>query len=73
MKNGDICYIIENGRKISKAEVLSVSGNLHLIRLENGKVLRLPKHRLYVLKEDAEKCIPKREHIYKSPYDYMYD
>ena len=37
MKNGDICYIIENGRKISKAEVLSVSGNLHLIRLETEK------------------------------------
>lgn len=71
MKKGDTCYIIENGRCISKAEILSVSGNLYLIRLENGDILRLPKHRIYALLDDAEKEVPQIKKVYKSPYDYM--
>lgn len=37
--------------KVVLADVVSVSGNLVLIKTQHGKTLRLPKHRLY----DAEK------------------
>jgi len=52
MVKGDQCWIIENGLKVISSNILSVSGNLVLIKTEDGKTLRLPKHRLY----DSEEC-----------------
>jgi len=75
MIKGDQCWIIENGLNITSADVLSVSGNLVLIKTQNGKTLRLPKHRLYDSEESAMKVKQKRnpEQKKKTPYDYMND
>ena len=73
MVKGDKCWIIENGLRITSAEIVSISGNLVLIKTQNGKVLRLPKHRLYDSEEKAEKILQEHKPIQrkKTPYDYM--
>lgn len=73
MEKGDKFWIVENGRKISEVEILSLTGNLVLIRTQEGKVLRLPKHMLYESEERASKVIPKESSIQqkKTQYDYM--
>lgn len=73
MVKGDKCWIIENGLKITSAEILSVSGNLVLIKTQSEKLLRLPKHRLYDSEEKAEKILKGRNFAQKqkTPYDYM--
>lgn len=73
MKKGDKCWIIENGLRITSVEVLSVSGNLVLIKTQNGKALRLPRHRLYDSEEMAEETLRYRNPIQKqkTPYDYI--
>ena len=72
MVKGDKCWIVENGLNVVSADVLSVSGNLVLIKTQNGKALRLPKHRLYDTEENAMETLQKRKPIQrKTPYDYM--
>ena len=73
MVKNDKCWIIENGLEIVPAEVLSVRGNLVLIKTQYGKTLRLPKHRLFDTEEKAMEQLPKRDIKKKSktPYDYM--
>ena len=72
MVKGDKCWIVENGLNIVSAEVLSISGNLVLIKTQNGKALRLPKHRLYDTEESALETLQKRKVTQKkTPYDYM--
>ena len=41
MIKGDKCWIVENGIKETAAEIVSVSGNLVLIKTENGEALRI--------------------------------
>lgn len=73
LKKGDTCWIIENGNHVTSAIIHSFNGNLCLIRLSTGQVIRVPKHRLYESKEAAEETLPKQkqEQKYKTPYDYM--
>lgn len=73
MNKEDKYWIVENGRKVTSVEILSVSGNLILIKTENDKVLRLPKHRLFDSEEKAIKSLPKNKIAQKrkTPYDYM--
>lgn len=73
LKKNDACWIIENGNRVTSAVINSFNGNLCLLRLSTGKVLRIPKHRLYESKEAAEETLPRRkqEQKYRSPYDYM--
>ncbi len=59
MVKGDQCWIIENGLNTISADVLSISGNLVLIKTQNGKTLRLPKHRLYDSEESAMENLKK--------------
>ena len=61
MVKGDKCWIVENGINVVSADVLSVSGNLVLIKTQNGKALRLPKHRLYNTEESAIETLKKRK------------
>lgn len=70
---GDRCWIIENGSKKTLAEIVSFSGNLVLIKTQNGKTLRLPKHRIYDSEEKVEKTLQEHKPIQKkkTPYDYM--
>ena len=73
MAKGDKCWIVENGSRITSVEILSASGNLVLIKTQNGKALRLPKHRLYDSKEKAEETLKgyKSAQKQRTPYDYM--
>lgn len=73
MVKGDKCWIIENGSRITSAVIVSVSGNLVLIKTGNGTALRLPKHRLFDSEEKAEETLKGRnlEQKNKTPYDYM--
>lgn len=73
MTKGDNCWIIENGLTVTSVEIISITGNLVLVRMENKKVLRLPKHRIFANKEEAERRLSKNNTIQKekTPYDYM--
>ena len=72
MVKGDKCWIIENGSRITSAEIVSISGNLVLIKTQQGKALRLPKHRLYDTEEKAMEMLQKHKPLQKkTPYDYM--
>ncbi len=72
MVKGDRYWIIENGSYVTSVEVLSISGNLVLIRTKNEKTLRLPIHRLYDSEESAMEILHKRSPVQKkTPYDYM--
>lgn len=73
MNKGDKCWIIENGFKVTSADIVSISGNLVLIKTESGKTLRLPKHRLYDSEEKANSALQAHEPMQKkkTPYDYM--
>lgn len=71
MIKGDKCWIIENGSRITQAEILSFSGNFCLIRLASGAALRVPRHRLFESEEDALKDVKKTKPVHRSPYDYM--
>lgn len=72
MVKGDKCWIIENGSRVTQADILSFSGNLCLIRLQSGTTIRVPKHRLYSSEEEAAKLLPKKQmKKYSNPYDYM--
>ena len=73
MVKGDKYWIIENGFNVVSVDVLSISGNLVLIRTDKGKTLRLPKHRLFDSEEKARKTVKESEPVQKkrTPYDYM--
>lgn len=71
MVKGDKCWIVENGFNVVLVDVLSISGNLVLIRTDKGKTLRLPKHRLFKSEEDAKEKISKQEQKKRHQYDYM--
>lgn len=71
MVKGDKCWIIENGIKVTAAEIISISGNLILIKTEDRKAIRLPKHRIFDSEEKAREKVPKQEKKRRTPYDYM--
>ena len=73
MVKGDKCWIVENGFNVVSVDVLSVSGNLVLIRTDKGKTLRLPKHRLFDSEEKARETVKESEPVQKkrTSYDYM--
>lgn len=73
MVKEDQCWIIENGTRVTAAEILSFSGNLCLIRLASGKALRVPRHRLFDSKEAAEQTLPQKApaRSHRTPYDFM--
>lgn len=71
MVKGDKCWIIENGIKVTAAEIMSISGNLILKKTEDGKAIRLPKHRIFNSEEKAKEKVPKQGQKRRTPYDYM--
>lgn len=70
MVKGDKCWIIENGSRITQAEILSFSGNLCLIQLDSGATLRVPRHRLYEREESVMNVVQKMKQRHRSPHDY---
>ena len=73
MVKGDKCWIVENGFRVTSAEIVSISGNFVLIRTQNRKTLRLPKHRIFDSEERAKATVKESEPEQKkrTPYDYM--
>ena len=66
MIKGEKCWIIENGMKVTAAEIVRINGNRVLIKLENGKALRLPKHRIFDSEERAKEILFKNNPVKKS-------
>ena len=71
MVKGDKCWIVENGNRVTLAEILSFSGNLCSIRLTSGAALRVPRHRLYEREDDALKAVHKTKREHRIPYGYL--
>ena len=68
MVKGDKCWIVENGFNVVSVDVLSISGNLVLIRTDKGKTLRLPKHRLFDSEEKARETVKESEPVQKKEH-----
>lgn len=71
MKIGDKVYIIENNSVVTAGIIHSISANLYLLKLDTGKAVRLPRHRLYQIRSDAEAAIEPERRTRRTPYDYM--
>lgn len=75
---GNEAYIIESNRIIRKCTIVRKSGNLCIIRFENGGGIQVKGHRLFMFVEDAEKKIGLQKNKgtdqrgdFHSPYDYI--
>ncbi len=75
---GNEAYIIESNRIIRKCTIVRKSGDLYIIRFENGGGIQVRGHRLFMSVEDAEKKIGLQKNKrtdqrggFRSPYDYM--
>ncbi|MDO5390218.1 MAG: hypothetical protein Q4F24_03880 [Eubacteriales bacterium] len=75
---GDEAYIIESNRIIRKCTIVRKSGDLYIIRFENGGGIQVKRHRLFMSSEEAEKKIGLQMNKrtdqrggFRSPYDYM--
>lgn len=55
-KRGQICYILENNIRVSKAVILDKRGKFCTIRLEESNgAIRLPESRIFFSEEEAMK------------------
>jgi len=75
---GDKAYIIESNRIIRECTIVRKSGDLYIIRFENGGGIQVKRHRLFMSPEEAEEKIgpqinkrAKKREGFRSPYDYM--
>ena len=76
-KAGDNAYIVESNRIIRECTIVRASGNLYIIRFENGGGIQVPRHRIFTSKEEAEDSVPaiaveKQQRKYRSPYEYWH-
>ena len=75
-KAGDKAYIIESNRIIRECTVVRASGNLYIIRFENGGGIQVPGHRLFASQEEADNSIPNvratKRQGFRSPYEYWH-
>ena len=54
-KAGDKAYIVESNRIVRKCTVVRPSGNLFIIRFENGGGIWVNKNRLFATKEELQR------------------
>lgn len=71
---GDTCYIVKNGRIVSPAAIVSISGGFYTLRLpDTNGMIRLKKHRIFSTQQEAECSIhtttTKRQ---SNPYNHMH-
>lgn len=77
-KAGDKAYIVENNRNIRECTVVRGSGNLFIIKLNNGGGIQVKGHRLFATHEEAENNVPKlkeekrQQSGFRSTYDYWH-
>ena len=60
-KPGDKAYIVESNRIIRECTVVRGSGNMYIIKFNNGGGIQVKAHRLFASKEAAEESILKRQ------------
>lgn len=53
MKVGDTVYIVTNNSNITEVTVKRISGNLCVVRFNNGGGIQIPKSRLFETPEQA--------------------
>lgn len=75
-KAGDKAYIVESNRIVRECTVVRASGNLYIIRFENGGGIQVPKNRLFASQEEADDSLPKvqttKRQGFRSPYEYWH-
>lgn len=74
LKVGDTCYIVKNGRTISTASIVSISGGFYTLRFpDSNGMIRLKKHRIFSTQKDAESSIPATAtKMQSNPYSHMH-
>ena len=66
-ESGEQAFIVENGRRIRQAVVLSECGGLYKIRFPEGGGTCLKEGRLFRTAEDAERTVTAREKTVRGP------
>lgn len=74
LKVGDTCYIVKNGRIVSPAAIVSISGGFYTLRLpDTNGMIRLKKHRVFSTQQEAELAIPATTaKMQSNPYNHMH-
>ena len=77
MRVGDTAYIVESNRYVREVEIRRRSGGMFLVRFTNtGGGIQVKAHRLFAIREEAEKSIArtKEKHtdVRKNSYDYWH-
>ena len=73
----DKAYILANNMYVREVYIANISGDYVTVRIGDGAI-RLRKNRVFETREEAEKQIPIRNHLYmpaeekhvKTPWDY---
>lgn len=73
LKVGDTCYIVKNGRVVSPAAIVSISGGFYTLRLpDTNGMIRLKKHRIFSTQQEAEATIAFTTPItHYNPYNHL--
>ena len=61
--NGERVFIVENGRNVRQAVVLSEKGGLYIIRFQEGGGTCLRSGRLFATAEDAKRTVAVRQEV----------
>ena len=62
MKVRDTAYIVESNRYVREVEIRRCPGGMFLVRFtDTGGEIQVKAHRLFVIREDAEKNIARTE------------
>ena len=74
LKAGDTCYIVKNGRIVSPAAIVSISGGFYTLRLpDTNGMIRLKKHRIFSSQLEAEATIASAtEKTHYNPYNHLH-
>lgn len=74
LKVGDTCYIVKNGRTVSPASIVSISGGFYTLRFpDSNGMIRLKKHRIFSTQQDAEATIASATvKTHYNPYNHLH-
>jgi len=74
LKVGDTCYIVKNGRIVSPATIVSISGGFYTLRFpDTNGMIRLKKHRIFSTQQEAEATIASAiAKTHYNPYNHLH-
>lgn len=74
LKVGDTCFIVENGRIVSPATIVSISGGFYTLRFpDTNGMIRLKKHRIFSTQQEAETTISSATtKTHYNPYNHLH-